>query len=151
MSNESLKKAFEIIENAKDVAFAGEKEEALVIKAEVALGLGFPSSYREFLLKLGNGDINGIEFFGLTTDNFVNATIPNGIWLTLDERKNFELDNRFILISDSLEYYYALDTSRMQDGECPVVELLPDGNIVSIVAPTFGDFLYGRITGEISF
>lgn len=150
MSNESLKKAFDIITNAENADFDGKKGESVIEKAEKALEITFPLTYREFLLTLGCGDINGVEFYGVSTDNFETSSIPNGIWLTLDERKTCNLDKKFILLSDSLEYYYALDTSKMKDGECPVVDLLPDGTIASVVAPTFGDFLYKRIIGEIS-
>ncbi len=151
MSNETLIKAIKIILKTDNADFEGQKDIVVIKKAEEALGLKFPVSYKEFLLKLGCGDINGVEFYGIITENFYESGIPDGIWLTLDERKNFGLDKKFILISDSIEYYYALDTSQMNEGECPVVELLPGGKIVDIVAPTFGDFLYGRITGAISF
>jgi hypothetical protein len=65
----------------------------LVLKAESALGLKFPPTYRKFLLEYGCGNIFGMEFYGVVDDNFINSSIPDAIWITLNERKTSNLPN----------------------------------------------------------
>lgn len=123
--------------------FEGPKPEALVASAEQALALKFPPSYRQFLLELGCGDINGVEVYGVINDKFEGSSVPNGIWLTLHERQNLGLPSSYVLIGDSGDgRYYALDT-RTKDatGESPVVRLSVDGKQSEPVAPSFGTYL----------
>ncbi|WP_077965869.1 SMI1/KNR4 family protein [Ensifer adhaerens] len=98
--------------------FEGSKPETLVDKAEHALGLSFPPSYRKFLGELGCGDVNGLEIFGLIDDNFETSSIPNGIWLTLSERKNIKLDPKLIIIADSGDgSYIAIDKRTIDEAQ----------------------------------
>lgn len=121
----------------------GLKSEALVASAEQALGMKFPPSYRRFLLELGCGDIAGLEIFGLIDENFEDSAVPNGIWLTLNERQNTELDHAYILIGDGGDgTYYAIDTrSADKFGENPVVRLSVDGAQAESIASSFGSYL----------
>jgi hypothetical protein len=139
-----LQKALQNISRSNDSDFEGEKDEKLVRKAESFLGITFPPTYREFLLKLGCGNIKGIEIYGLIDDNFTISTIPNAIWLTYVERNKFNLPPYLILIGQSQEGYYALDTSRNNaDGEAPVIDWHNglDPKKAEIVAEDFGEFL----------
>jgi hypothetical protein len=142
-----LREAFRIIENSSNADFDGEKDEALIDRAEKFLGLKFPLTYREFLRTLGCGGIKGKEFYGVIDDDFESSSVPDAIWLTDDERKSSKLDRSLVLIGQSIEGYYALDTSRMKDGECPVIDALPVGKSkeFEIIAPDFGTFFLNEI------
>src|SRR5437762_6151665 len=129
MSIQKYEQARELIEGAGGGDFEGVKPEVLVAKAEDALGLTFPPSYRRFLLQMGCGDINGLEVFGLINDNFEKSTVPNGIWLTLNQRRTIGLNRSYVIIADGGDgTYYALDTRQAdEEGETPVVRLSVDG------------------------
>jgi len=143
---EDLKKAFEIInKNAEEGRFSGPKAEELILMAERVLSLKFPPTYKEFLRRFGAGSIFGVEIYGITRAEFINASIPNGIWLTLREREDIQLPNNLIIIYDYDDgVYFAIDTSIITaEQENPVVawaQDLPD-NQIKIIAPDFGKFL----------
>ncbi len=87
-----LEQAIRLIDqNAASADFEGPKSEELVRLAEGALGLTLPPTYREFVRRQGCGDIAGEEFYGVIKDDFENSTVPNGIWLTLNERRTANL------------------------------------------------------------
>ena len=139
--------AVSLINDSGEGDFAGAKPDELIEKAERTLNLKFSPTYRRFLKEFGCGDIGGEEFYGLISDEFENSAIPNGIWLTLNERENIGLPNEFIIIySTGDDTYYALDTSRTGDeGECPVVALSPDGQKIEDVAEDFGKFFFDTV------
>jgi hypothetical protein len=122
--------------------FEGPKTESLVSAAEEALDLKFPPSYRRFLLDLGCGDLNGLKIYGVIDERFEGSSVPNGIWLTLNERRTAGLNKAYILIGDGGDgTYYAIDTRQMDEtGENPVVRLSVDGSRVEPVAPSFGAY-----------
>jgi len=149
MKNEHLIKAFEIITMHKDKKsfFHGNITEELIINAENYLKLKFPKSYREFLLEYGNGFFNGHEFYGICKEDFINSSIPDAIWLTMNERNKFNLDSSLILIKESREYYFAIDTSRNINGENPIIDLVPGvkKEECEIAANDFGTFFLNEV------
>ncbi|MBY5162886.1 SMI1/KNR4 family protein [Salsipaludibacter albus] len=146
-----LDDALQAIAGSDRARFIGPRDPALVASAEQALDVAFPPTYRRFVLELGAGSVGGREFYGVTTDNFTSASVPNGVWLTLDERWKFDLAEGLVIIGETgLGEYYVLDTRhRTEDGECPVVLWVPgvsdaDGLLTS-VAPDFGAFLLDAV------
>lgn len=141
MSLEDFKTARELLKELGG-DFEGPKPEKLVVKAEETLGLEFPPSYRDFLRKLGCGDIHGIEIYGVVDDDFEDSSVPDGIWLTLSERDEIGLDHSLVLIGVEDEgNYLALDTNvATDDGENPVVRLDPEGKRAEILSPSFGTY-----------
>jgi antitoxin YobK len=131
--------------------FEGTKPEELITKAEQALGIKFPPSYRLFLSELGCGDINGLEVYGIINDHFEISRVPNGIWLTLHERQNISLLPNYILIGESGDgSYIALDASRKDNiGENPVVRLSLDGQQSETVATSFGVYLLDSVQSVV--
>lgn len=143
-----LEHALVLVEQHQDEAdFDGSKPGALLEKAEQALGFSFPPTYRAFLSRLGCGDVAGEEFYGVTDDNFVHSSIPNGIWYTLDERKNFQLPECLIVVGSTGDGgLYATDCSQTSDdGEHPVVEWWSGPQKQSQIAHDFGEFFLNRI------
>lgn len=151
MSMQNYKKACQLIEQAGNADFAGPKPEWLVTKAENALNVKFPPTYRQFLLEFGCGGIDGVEIYGLIDDNFDNSTVPDGIWLTLDERAISNLKPSYVIIGDGGDgTQYAIDTEKVnQQGECPVLHLSVDGKESEIVADSFGTYLLNAIKSMV--
>jgi hypothetical protein len=155
MSMEDLRKAFKLIEEHSERArFVGPRPPELVRKAEVALGIAFPPTFREFVLRFGAGGFAGQEFFGITSANFETSTVPNGVWLTLDNRKSWGLPEQFVIVSDLGDgAYYAIDVSKKNaSGENPVVLFYPgawdpktEPPISEVVAEDFGAFLLEQV------
>ncbi len=151
MSMQDYESARQLIEDSGDADFDGEKPEELVQKAEAALGIKFPPSYRRFLLELGCGDIGGEEFYGIIDENFESSSVPNGIWLTLDERKTGNLPSNYVLVYAGGDgSYCAIDTAQVQgNDENPVVRLGVDKTPVEEVASSFGAFL-NEVVSEVA-
>jgi antitoxin YobK len=142
--------AASLVKNCTKSHFIRDIPDPLIQDAENALGLRFPTSYRRFLNEFGFVRLGGTEIYGVTRSDFQNARIPNGIWLTLDERKS-GLPGNFILIYDADDgVYYALDTSKhSDDGENPVVALNIEFEIIEIIASDFGKFFLDIITWQL--
>ena len=143
MGGLELEQALKLSENKSGGFFKGNISDELIVAAEKFLNIVFPESYKTFLKLKGCGSFKSKEFYGISNDNFNSGKVPNGIWLTGDERTSSKLDRYLVLIGQSIEGYYALDTAQMKNGECPVVDAIPIGNRESfeVVAPDFGTFL----------
>lgn len=150
MSMQDLKVALHYVETLdpeiNDIDFLGKRSEILVQKAEHALGLTFPPTYRRFLLDWGTGCILGQEFCGVIHDDFFEKGSSDAIWLTLSQREEFNLPHKFILIKeDGRGNYFALDSSQVNaDGEYPVVICYITGQ-VEYEAEDFGAFMRAEI------
>jgi len=149
MSMRDLEAALELVaRNPQHSDFVGKRDPTLVAAAESALRLTLPPTYRKFVGEVGAGYFGGEEFYGIVGDDFLNSSVPNGIWLTLDERDKFHLPPHLIIVSETGDgSWYALDTSkRSENGENPVV-LWTTGlsEIGEEVARDFGEFFYATI------
>ena len=144
MGLSDLNVAFKIVER-NNGDFEGPKSDELICKAEAALGLKFPPSYRRFLEVLGCGDVAGMEFYGLINDEFVNSSVPNAIWLTLSERE-LGLPRELILVYGAGNGdFYAIDTSSVDEyGENPIVVIQINGDIKKIF-DSFGSFMLSEL------
>jgi hypothetical protein len=145
-----LEKAFEIIEEGSDLAdFEGPKDEKLVAAAEKALGLKFPPTYRRFLLELGAGSFGGAEIYGVIDGNFTDSSVPNGIWLTLQEREESQLPAILVVVAATGEGGYdCLDVRGA--GEAKVVLFAPGSKsqTLEVEAEDFGAFLLDQVRAE---
>lgn len=150
MSIQELDIAFELISKNGGGDFDGKKDSFLIEKAEKILGLKFSPSYKRFLTELGCGDIEGLEFFGIVNDDFENSSVPDAIWLTLDERKA-GLDNSLVLVYAAGDgTYCAIDTSQVSSyNENPVIAYMPDGK-TKIIADDYGSFLLSELQTMLS-
>ena len=157
MSLADYKAARELVARHDDQAdFVGERPDELVAQAEEALGSRFPPSYRSFVGELGAGDIAGEEFYGVIDDDFDNSSVPDAVWLTLQQREDSGLPpNLIIVYGDAEGAYYALDTSRTDgSGEHPVVLWTPGasepGDELEAVAGDFGELFRTRIEAGLA-
>jgi hypothetical protein len=113
--------------------------------------MSLPPTYRRFISELGAGSFGSREFYGAIDTDFAEATIPDGIWLTLDERDRFGFPDRFAIIGDTgMGEYYVLDISSVgPDDECPVAVWVPGvsqtGDRLEVVADDFGSYFWEAI------
>lgn len=123
-------------------------DEKVIAEAEVNLNLKFPKSYRLFLQELGCGGIDWLEIYGIPQNNLNLCSIPNAIWLTLDERNCSNIDKNVILIAQSDEYFYAIYCCNSDnDGENPIIDYNPNKRIedCEVIAKNFEEFLKNSV------
>lgn len=124
-----------------------------ILKAEDLLGFKIMGDYLYFLKNYGTVSINGEEIYGITDDDFLNSSIPNGIWLTLQERKDMNLPNNLLIIADDyFGGYVCLDYANLNAFNEPNVVIYNSGMIgpydSKIKHFTFFDFLKTNICEE---
>lgn len=151
MSLEKYRRAGELIAKAGGGDFVGPRPEALVARAEAALGLRFPPSYRQFLLELGAGDVGGFEVYGIVNDDFADARVPDAIALTLDARRS-GLGPRYVMIGTLGDGSHdCLDTGHPDaTGEAPVVQLSAEYEDPVTLADSFGEYLLVEVEDALS-
>ena len=154
MGMHQFRQALRMITRSGGGDFTGPIPQQIVEEAEELLGVRFPPSYRQFLLKLGCGDVAGAEFYGIVDDNLRQGPIPNGIWLTLDERETGKLPPTMILVGfTGMSGYYALDLSRAgANREAPVVMWqagTPVAAACPVIATDFGSFFLDEVSNVL--
>ena len=156
MSQNNYNKAKELIEkNRSQCFFAGEKDNLLIEKAEKVLEISFSQQLRDFFKTYGAGSIGSEEIYGIINDNFTDASVPNGVWFTLTERKEIQMPKNLYVISDTgADEFYCLDFSKSNEyGEPPVVIFVPgvDNNsqTYEIIAEDLGDYLLEIVEQEV--
>ncbi|MFI0848475.1 SMI1/KNR4 family protein [Mesorhizobium sp. IMUNJ 23232] len=102
MSMVDLDEALKIIaENADQAWFAGPRDETLILSAEHVLAGRLPPTYRAFVSSLGAGNFGALEVYGVIDQEFGASTVPNGVWLTLNERRENGLPSEYAIIGSS--------------------------------------------------
>jgi hypothetical protein len=153
MGMRELRAAMAMIARDGGGDFTGPIPQELIDRAAELLGVRFPRTYRHFLHELGCGDIGGAEFYGIGSDNLLTGPIPNGIWLTLDERETSRLSHQMVIVgADGTGGYYALDLTRADaDGEAPVVlwQAGAPPHACPVVARDFGVFFRDEVAGAV--
>lgn len=156
MGMKNYQKAIKIIEqNKSECYFSGQRSENDIILAEKALGLKFSGIYKEFLKTYGAGSIGAEEIYGISSLDFENSTVPNGIWYTLSERKEINLPTNLLIIYATGDgELYCLDFNKInEEKEAAVVSFFPGFDLsiqkYEIIAEDFGDFLLDRVTEAI--
>ena len=160
----NLNKVFELFRLHSEYFHSGsEIPEAMIIKAEDALNVVLPPSYRNFIKKYGTAQFFGSEYYGISNAALRNGgdfesvkRIPDAIWYTLTERKQFQLPKKYIIVgAPGYGPLDAIDTSKPDEhGECPVVMIaINDEDPVTKekewyemeqMAPDFGTYLYNQ-------
>lgn len=122
--------------------FVGGISENEIENAMKTLSVVFPESYKAFLSDFGGGDAGGEIIFGITNNEEDDVVI-----VTQMERSQ-GLPKNLIIIGFSNDTLVCLDTSKMNNGECPVVEVNDDYSKIEVAADTFGKFLYEYLNEE---
>jgi hypothetical protein len=134
--------------NPGDLRFAGGVGGEWIGRAELALGLHFPPSFRHYLGRYGGGSIGGEVVNGLLGVPFEEACGPDIVYNTQLDRLQAGLDPRLIVLvdNDGDEVFY-LDFSRVApEGENPVVRVLIEEPTLRLpYAENVADFLLKRI------
>ena len=157
MGMQQYEEAFALVEDHRDQAhFApapppGDRVE----RAEQALGIRFPPTYRRFVTELGAGGIGSEDVYGVVNDDFEDVRPPGAIGYTRDlRRRGFITDDMVVIYALGDGTYYALDTARSgPDGEAPVVAFIPGAGAApdefEVVFPDFGSFFLDTIRFDL--
>jgi len=148
-----LREALRLIAiNPRRAFFAGPRDPALVASAERALGGGLSPTYREFVEKLGAGNFGAFEIFGIVDDGFDESSVPNGVWLTLNERRENGLPSQLVVIGSTGDGdYYCIEQRGEEESPVFVYQtgVPPERQSGEEVAQDFGEFLLNGVRGEI--
>ena len=150
-----FEEALELIEDYLDEANFEAQPEERIERAERALGVRFPPTYRRFLYELGAGGVDGEEVYGLINDDFEDGRPPQAVGLTLELRREGHVSDDLVVVYNLGQgSYYALDTARADaDGEAPVVGFTPGVNKAAddleVIAPDFGRFFLDTIRADL--
>lgn len=123
MSMEDIQRFIELATSAESTDFAGPVPEAEISDAENVIGLAFPPTYRQFVKRLGAGNVEAQEFNGIIHGKSVAEVQESpSVGLTLRERVDVGLPESMIIVSDTgTGEYYVLDASRTAvNGDLPV-------------------------------
>ncbi|MDE6616956.1 MAG: SMI1/KNR4 family protein [Lachnospiraceae bacterium] len=149
---EFYNKAKEII-NMDITEFTGGVTDDIINSAMKTLGVVFPESYKAFLSDFGSGDAGGEIIFGLEagrkdiTEDYGEEDTWDVVKITQMEH-NYKMPGCMVVINycSSNNSLYCLDTSKMKNGECPVVKVPGDYKNIETEAESFGMFFYNYVT-----
>jgi hypothetical protein len=132
---EYYEKAKEMIAKAA-TSFVGGVSEREIENAMRSLSVTFPESYKAFLRDFGGGEIDGKVILGITKDE------EKDIVIATEMGRGVGLPNYQVIIGFWDDILVCLDTGKMENGECPVVEGNYGFGATAVIADTFGRFLY---------
>ena len=135
------KKAKEIMD-MDATEFVGGVSENEIENAMKVLSVVFPESYKAFLTDFGGGDAGGEIIFGITNNE------EDDVVIVTQKERSQGLPEKLIIIGFWDDILVCLDTGKMNNGECPVVEVNDDYGEVELVADSFGKFLYEYLDEE---
>ena len=94
-----------------------------VSKIEAALNIALPESYKVFLQRYGAFYVSNSALAGALEKNPLSEDGGMVYYETKEARRAIGLHPSLVVIhQDSNEWFVCLDTSKMVNGECPVVE-----------------------------
>ena len=155
MSYQNFEKALELAKQCKFYTIKGERADAVIVKAEELFGIKFSKQNYEFLKSVGYLSFWGNEFYGICKDNFSGSYTGCSVEATLQDRKEYSLPKKWLVIYDFDDGYMGyLDYSQLnEDGEPPVIMAIYNGQeyvVVEKVADDFGDFLLSLVEQQLS-
>ena len=138
---EYYKKAKEIMD-MDATEFIGGVSENEIENAMKSLSVVLPESYKAFLSDFGGGDADGEFIFGVTDNE------EEDIVAATQMERSQGLPKNLVIIAFWNDTLICLDTGKMNNGECPVVEVNYDYSEIEVVSDTFGRFLYDYLSEE---
>ncbi len=127
-----------INENKQNAIFTEGASHENITRIEEILQCELPISYKWFLEKYGAGGLFGVLVLGY---NFDHASVADK---TKEYKQHYGLADGLVVIEDVDFFAYCLDTNKMKDGECPVVEWDRIIGYQDIVAESFIEFFIIR-------
>ncbi|MGV4320083.1 SMI1/KNR4 family protein [Bacillus mojavensis] len=128
-----------INENKQNAIFTEGASHENIDRIEETLRCNLPNSYKWFLEKYGAGGLFGVLVLGY---NFDHASVVNR---TKEYREHYGLTDGLVVIEDVDYFAYCLDTNKMKDGECTVVEWDRVIGYQGTAAESFIEFFYNKI------
>ncbi|WP_404431009.1 SMI1/KNR4 family protein [Sutcliffiella horikoshii] len=120
--------------------FTGRVDEKQVDYVQEILEVNLPASYKWFLNNYGSGGLYGVDILGVAKSN-----IPTVVNETVNYR-DLGMGEHLVVIEDIDEYAYCLDTSKMENNECPVIAWNKQGGLDNYnTADNFYEFLSQRL------
>lgn len=110
------RKIAELINNGPDRLITGGVDDNRIIEVEKELNVILPESYKWFLREYGHGGVAGVTILGIGLSG-----VPSVVRFTQRYRK-LGIPNSWVVIYDADEWFYCLETNRMTNGECPVID-----------------------------
>jgi len=149
MEHTDMTSAFELIGlHMEHAYFLGPRDGTLIDKAEKRLGVRFPPSYRQFIARLGAGAFGFAEFYGIVKADFEHSSVPDAIWVTVNDRSRFGLPDFLVAVydvGDGTTFY--IDTSNVDNkGESPIVTFYrADSVIIATPYTSFGQLFLEKM------
>lgn len=99
-----------------------------------------PESYKWFLTNYGSGGLFGVDILGVAKSNIASVVIET------ESYRDLGMSENLVVIEDIGEYAYCLDTSNMENNECPVIAWDRQGGLDDYnTAKNFYEFLSQRL------
>jgi hypothetical protein len=136
--NDSIVKFIE--DNAGPNSFTGgvSLEKIDLIRSQLKVQL--PQSYKWFLSNLGSGGIYGVDILG-----YGRSENPRVVLMT-ERYRTMGVPPAIVVVEHCDEFGYCLDTSKMVNGECPVVSYSLNGSFLNQEATDFLEFFQSRLS-----
>ncbi len=138
------RRLFEITSKYAGSYFSGGASDETIHKYQKELGVQFPNSHIRFLKEFGAGGVGDFYVSGIEKDNFSSMVED-----TLEFRASKNLSDAYVVFvhqrTNDYDFLLCLDTSRMSNGECPVVKYDLFTDTVSDYKETFDDAFNDRI------
>ncbi|HLR51308.1 MAG TPA: SMI1/KNR4 family protein [Candidatus Avamphibacillus sp.] len=129
-----------IKENMETGDFTGGVDEKQIDYLQDTLKLKLPESYKWFLTNYGSGGVFGVDILGVSKSNIASVVIET------ESYRDLGMSENLVVIEDIDEYAYCLDTSNMENNECPVTAWNRQGGLDDYnTANNFYEFLSQRL------
>lgn len=140
MNKEELTNFIKI--NMESDDFTGGVDKKQVDYVQDTLQLKLPESYKWFLTNYGSGGLFGVDILGVAKSNIASVVIET------ESYRDLGVSGNLVVIEDIGEYAYCLDTSNMENNECPVIAWNRQGGLDNYnTANNFYEFLSQRLLG----
>jgi hypothetical protein len=131
---------------------SGKKSALLVEKAEKALDVKLPLSYKQFLIEFGKLAFGARTYLGVIDDDFENSGLPDGIWYNLRLRREYNFPKHLIVVynNNGLELicldtknFFSADECAIAIWDCVHDEVSATANV------QFADYLLDEINDQL--
>lgn len=114
--HEYRRKIAELLNNGPDPIITGGVDDDKIMEVEKKLNVTLPESFKWFLREYGHGGVAGVTILGIGLTG-----MPPVVKFTQYYRK-YGMPKSLVVINSVDEWVYCLETSKMVDGECPVID-----------------------------